>query len=292
MYYLLYGFLYLVSLLPLRVLYLLSDAAYGLVYHIMGYRKQVVLDNLRIAFPHKTEAERIAIAKKFYRNFTDTFIETIKFISASPKFFRKHLEADFTVLHDVYRDGRSVQFHLGHNFNWELVNLGVPALMPEPHVGVYLPIKSKPVDRLFRKIRSRSGVKLVAATRMREEMLPFRGQQYILGLVADQSPAIPARAFWVEFFGRPTGFLKTPEMAARRNDLPVFFAHFTKKNRGHYVGHIRLAALHPAQLPEGALTVQYARYLEEVMSANPELWLWSHRRWKHEWKPEYGAVLH
>ncbi|RYY84425.1 MAG: lipid A biosynthesis acyltransferase [Chitinophagaceae bacterium] len=291
MYYLLYGLLYLVSLLPLRVLYLVSDAAYALVYHVMGYRKKVVLDNLQIAFPQKTEGERIAIAKKFYRNFTDTFIETIKFISASPRFFEKHLEADFSVLHDVYREGRSVQFHLGHNFNWELVNLAVPALMPEPHIGVYLPIKSKAVDRLFRKIRARSGVKLVAATRMREEMLPYRGQQYILGLVADQSPGVPSKAFWVNFFGRPTGFLKTPEMAARRSDLPVFFAHFTKKKRGYYVGHIRLAALHPAQVPEGSITVQYARYLEEVMSANPELWLWSHRRWKHEWKPEYGPVI-
>lgn len=290
MFYLLYGLLYLLSLLPLRVLYLLSDVAYLLVYHVLGYRKKVVLHNLRIAFPHKTDAERATIARRFYRNFTDNFIETIKFISASPAFFRKHLRADFSVLHDVYHQGRSVQFHLGHNFNWELVNLAVPALMPEPHIGVYLPINSRPIDRLLRKIRSRSGVKLVAATRMREEMLPFRGRQYILGLVADQSPAIPAKALWVNFFGRPTGFLRTPEMAARRNDYPVFFAHFTKERRGYYVGHIRLAELHPAQLPEGELTRRYARFLEEVMSANPELWLWSHRRWKHDWRPEYGPV--
>ncbi|RYE00672.1 MAG: lipid A biosynthesis acyltransferase [Sphingobacteriales bacterium] len=291
MYYLLYGFLYLVSLLPLRVLYLISDAAYGLVYHVLGYRKKVVLDNLRIAFPNKTEAERKAIARKFYHNFTDTFIETIKFISAPPSFFRKHYVADFSIVHEIYKDGRSVHFHIGHNFNWELVNLAMQAHLPGPHIGVYLPLTSKPVDRLFYKIRSRFGVKLVAAFRMAREMMPFRGQQYILGLIADQSPAVPSKAYWTNFFGKPTAFLKTPEDAARRNDNPVFFYHSTRPRRGHYVGHVQLASAHPSQLQPGELTKLYAAYLQQVMTEHPELWLWSHRRWKHEWKPEYGAVL-
>ena len=292
MFHLLYGFLYLVSLLPLRVLYLLSDAAFVLVYHVLGYRRKVVLGNLRIAFPQKTQAERVAIAKKFYRNFTDNFIETIKFISAPPSFFARHFKGDFSAVEPLWRAGKPVHFHIGHNFNWELVNLAMPSHLPGQLVAVYLPVNARPIDRLMHQLRSRFGTRLVAATRMRSEMLPLRGQQYVLALIADQSPAIPQRAVWTNFFGRPTGFLKTPEAAARRNDYPVFFAHFIKTKRGHYEAQVRLAAEHPKGLPEGELTKRYVRFLEEVMSAQPELWLWSHRRWKHEWKPEYGPVVH
>jgi KDO2-lipid IV(A) lauroyltransferase len=292
MYYIVFGFLYLLSLLPLRILYLLSDLAYFLLFRVFGYRKQVVLHNLSIAFPHKSDEEKEKIASRFYRNFTDTFIETIKFISASPAFFRKRFRFDPGILHKAYATGRSVQIHAGHNFNWELVNLAVPPYFDiKNKLGVYLPLNNKTFERLFRYIRTRYGTQLIAATRMREDMIPYRGEQYIIGLIADQSPAVPANAYWVEFFGRPTGFLKGPERAARRNDLPVVFFYFTKSGRGYYEGHMEWAAEHPAQMPEGQLTVQYARFLERVMTANPEMWLWSHRRWKHEWKPEYGDVL-
>ena len=140
MYYVVYGIFYLLSLLPLRVLYLFSDLAYFLVYYVVGYRKAVVMHNLAIAFPNKTEAERAQIAKDFYRNFTDTLIETIKFISASQSFFQKHINGDFSIVEDVYKDGRSIQVHLGHNFNWELMNLAVAPDLPGDVLAVYLPL--------------------------------------------------------------------------------------------------------------------------------------------------------
>jgi KDO2-lipid IV(A) lauroyltransferase len=290
MYHIVYGLLYAISLLPLRVLYLFSDFAYDIVYGMLGYRKKVVLQNLSIAFPHKTERERLQIAKEFYHNFTDTLIETIKFISADRAFFEKHFSADFSLIHDVYKLGKPVQFHVGHNFNWELVNLAVPPHLPELPVGVYMPLKNKTFNQLFIKIRSRFGTKLVAATRMRQEMMPYRGKQYILGLIADQSPPNPEKSYWVPFFGRPTAFLKAPEAAARRNGLPVFFAHFVKVKRGYYTGHVHLATTDASTLPEGALTKIYAQYLEKIMSENPSTWLWSHRRWKLQWKEEYDMV--
>jgi Kdo2-lipid IVA lauroyltransferase/acyltransferase len=290
MYYVLYGFLYAVSLLPLKVLYLLSDFAYVIVYYVFSYRKEVVMQNLTIAFPQKTNDDKIIIAKQFYKNFCDTFIETIKFISASPAFFRKHFIADFSLMHDVYALGRPIQIHAGHNFNWELVNLAVPPYLPGQLVGVYLPLNNKIFERLFRHIRSRFGTKLVAATRMREEMLPYRHNQYILGLVADQAPPGPDKSYWVYFFGKPTAFLKGPEKGARKNNTPVLFAHFTKTKRGYYEGHLELGSTEPSLLNEGQLTKKYAEYLERVMTKNPEMWLWSHRRWKHAWKEEYGII--
>src|SRR5689334_16286881 len=98
MYYLIYGFLYAISLLPLRLLYLVSDFFYFLIYYVLGYRKKIVLQNLSIAFPEKSAAEKLRIAKKFYRNFTDTFIETIKFISAGRNFYARHFTGDMSVL--------------------------------------------------------------------------------------------------------------------------------------------------------------------------------------------------
>src|SRR6266705_1139704 len=107
MYYLFYGFLYIVSLLPMRVLYFISDALYGLIYYVLGYRKKVVMSNLAIAFPDKTDAERVRIAKKFYHNFIDSFIEVIKLVSAGDAFLRKRFTADVRVLNDLHATGKS-----------------------------------------------------------------------------------------------------------------------------------------------------------------------------------------
>lgn len=291
MYYLVFGLLYLLSLLPLRVLYLFSDAVYALLYYVIRYRKAVVLHNLALAFPQKTAAEKARIAKQFYKNFCDTFIETIKFISADTRFFQKRFTGNYDAIENLYGTGRSVQVHLGHNFNWELANVVVPTYISYNVLAVYLPLKNKTFDRLFRYIRSKHRTHLVASTNFTKDFDPFRNTQYMIALLADQNPALPTNAYWISFFGRPTPFLRGPEKAARRNDLPVVFCHFTKKKRGYYEGHAELAALHVRDLPPGALTKRYAAYLERVMTAHPEMWLWSHRRWKWEWKPEYGKVL-
>lgn len=290
MYYIVFGFLYALSLLPLRLLYLLSDVAYGILYYIIRYRKAVVMHNLTIAFPQKTDQEKTRICKQFYKNFCDTFIETIKFISADTRFFQKRFTGNYDAIEKLYSTGRSVQIHLGHNFNWELANLVVPSYISYNVLAVYLPIKNKIFDRLFHYIRSKNGSRLIATTNFKADFEPFRNTQYVIGLVADQNPAHPDNAYWIPFFGRPTPFLRGPEKAARRSDLPVVFCHFTKKKRGYYTGHAVLAALHPRSLPPGELTRMYATYLQQEMTAHPEMWLWSHRRWKFEWKPEYGEI--
>src|ERR1700755_1765774 len=107
MYYVAFVPLYLVSLLPLKVLYIISDLIYTLLYHVIGYRKKVVFSNLALAFPEKTDAERKSIAKKFYRNFTDNWIEVIKMISISEKAILKRISTDFTAFEVIYKQDRS-----------------------------------------------------------------------------------------------------------------------------------------------------------------------------------------
>lgn len=288
LYYIVYGLLYLLSLLPLRVLFLFSDLAYGVLYYIVGYRKAVVASNLSIAFPEKTEQEQKQIAKQFYRNFTDNFIETIKLLSANKAYINKHFKADYSVFEEVYKQGTKSQIHTGHNFNWELANLALAANIPQKLLTVYMPIESSAFEKLFLKIRTVTGAVLLPATKIRAAILPWRHTQYVLGLVADQSPADPRNAYWVDFFGRPTPFLRAPENGARVANLPVIFCYFTKVRRGYYEGVFEIGEANPSALPKGQLTKKYAAYLERFIRQHPDMYLWSHRRWKWEWREEFG----
>ncbi len=286
-----YGLLYLLSLLPLPVLFILSDLAYVILYYLAGYRKKVVFSNLALAFPNKTEAERRQIAKRFYRNFTDNFMETVKLLSADTAYLNKHFTGDYSVFEKVYRQGKKSQVHLGHIFNWEMANNTVAANIPQKLLTLYMPIEAKTFDRLFLKLRTRTGAVMLPATSIRSALLPWRNTLYSLVLVADQSPAVPGNAYWVPFFGRPTPFLKAPENGARVGNVPVIFSYFVKQKRGHYRVFFDLVEESPALLPKGELTKRFAQYLEEFISRYPDMWLWSHRRWKWEWKEEYGPVV-
>lgn len=291
MYYVVYGFLYLLSLLPMWLLYPFADSLSFLLCHVIRYRKKVILSNLQIALPEKTEAERIRIAKKFYHNFVDNFIETIKLLSASPSFIRERFVIDNPeILEDFYRSGRKCQLHLGHSFNWEIGNAAMPLYTPYAFIVAYMPVENKVFDRLFLHLRGRTGSILLPATQMQRAILPHRNTQYLLTLVADQAPGNPGSAYWLNFFGRPTAFVRGPERGARIADIPVVFARFYKTGRGHYKAQLITGADHPALLPEGELTRRYARFLEEAIRQDPGLWLWSHKRWKNEWKEEFSRL--
>ena len=149
MYYLIYGFLYLLSLLPFFVLYRISDGLYVLLYYISGYRKKVVMANLDIAFPQKTTAEKTRIAKQFYKNLIDTFIETIKLFSLSEKSLLKRALIDFTEIEKLIAKGKNIQMHSGHQMNWEYGNWIMSRNINIPWVGVYMKINNKALDKLF-----------------------------------------------------------------------------------------------------------------------------------------------
>jgi len=289
MYYFLYSLLYLVSLLPIRILYLLSDGVYGLVYYVFGYRKKVVMGNLKRAFPEKTDAERIRIAKKFYHNLIDSFIEVIKLLSVSERFLQKRFTMDATVLQELHATGRSCQVHLGHTFNWEWGQLVLTRLTDYKIMVVYQPITNSFFEKMFYRIRTRSGNVFLPATKMKDAILPYLQSQYLLALVADQAPSKPSHAWWADFLGQPTPFVHGPEKGARINDLPVVFASIEKPRRGYYHATLKLGTASPNSLAEGELTLSYIRFLENVIRCNPDMWLWSHRRWKHAWKNEYAS---
>jgi Kdo2-lipid IVA lauroyltransferase/acyltransferase len=291
MYYLFYFLIYLLSILPMRALYLFSDALFILVYYLLGYRKSVVLANLSIAFPEKTDRERIKIAKRFYHNFIDSYIEMVKLLTASEDFIKEHFSVDNPQVYEsIFEEGRKCQILLGHTLNWEYANLAMPLCTRFRFMVAYMPLSHKAFDRLLLRLRGRTGTILLPANRLGKSLIPYRKTLYMLTLVADQAPSDPPHSFWLRFFGRPTPFLRGPERGARIADVPVLFCNFYKTKRGYYRAKLEMGSEHPSQLQVGELTLRYTHFLERVIREDPSLYLWSHRRWKYPWKEEYEKM--
>lgn len=291
MYHIVYGLLYLVSLLPWRVLYFISDGIYLLLYYVIGYRKKVVMDNLAIAFPQKLIEERVKIAKEFYHDFADSFIEIIKLISISKQNFRKRISSNAEVLNALYNTGQSVNIVSAHFFNWEFANLAISSESLFPFIAVYMPVDNKVFNKLTYNIRKKFGALMVAATNFRNEFLQHAKKKYALGLVADQSPGNTHAAYWIPFFNKLTAFVKGPEKTARLNNSPVLFLHFYKVKRGYYKLDYTLVTTQPKTYANGQLTKQLVQLTEDAILKKPSNYLWSHRRWKHEYNSEDHAKL-
>ncbi|TWI83479.1 KDO2-lipid IV(A) lauroyltransferase [Lacibacter cauensis] len=287
MYYILYGFLKLLSFIPLRLLYILSDFVYVLLFYVFGYRKKVVLYNLSIAFPEKTDKERKEIMKAFYHNFCDNFIEMIKLMSWSEKEINKRFKGNAEILNQWKDKGQSVQVVSGHFFNWEIANLGVASVSEIPFVVVYMPIKNKAADKLVYDIRKKTGSILIAATDFRAQFKEISKQQYALILVGDQNPGDPSKAYWLNFFSKPAPFVVGPEKGARRNNTVVIYADFYKVKRGYYEYKLELLTADPNSYQEGELTRSIVNKVEQSIRQRPANYLWSHRRWKHAWNEAY-----
>jgi len=271
MYYVVFAVLYSISLLPLGLLYLLSDFFYMLTWYIIGYRKKVVLANLLLAFPEKSEQERLEIAKAFYKHFWDNWIEALKLLSVSKKMILARVSGNMKALENIRDKGLSCHVLMGHQFNWEWGNAFVMINNRIPLLAAYSPLTNKIMDRLFLYLRRRFGTVLLPFNDMRRGMLPYRNKQYALALMADQSPSNPSRSYWVDFFNTPTAFLQGPEKGARLGNMPVVFVALSKRRRGHYHVEASLLCADAGVLQEGDLTRRYAEKLEANIRLDPAL---------------------
>ena len=287
MYYIVYPLLYLVSLLPFFILYGISDFFAFLLYNIIKYRKDVVLSNLKIAFPEKTDEERKNIAKKFYQYFTDTMIESLKFISISKKQLLKRSTGSFDIINELIDKGYNINLMAGHQFNWEYANLLYAINLKIPFVGIYMPIKNKIFEKIFYDLRSRYGTILISASDFKNKMHDVFKNQYMLALAADQNPGAAASGYWLNFFGRATPFVTGPEKGAVKNNAAVVYVGFKKIKRGYYHFTTTLLTAQSAHTKTGELTCIYRDILEKTIKEDPANYLWSHRRFKFEWKEEY-----
>ncbi|MBQ2554380.1 MAG: lysophospholipid acyltransferase family protein [Prevotella sp.] len=281
-----YGFCYLISLLPLRVLYCISDVLYLLLYKLIGYRRRVVRNNLSTSFPEKDEKERRTIEKKFYHFFCDYIIETIKLLSIRRKTLLKHMEyRNMEEMERCFDEGQSVCALLGHYCNWEFlttVNVGWKRY-PEAKVGlVYHPLSSKVVDRLIIATRQHTGGVAVPKQEVLRYMIRYKqqGLHSLFGLISDQSPKWENIHLWLPFLNHETPVFTGAERLIRKMNNAVFYAEMSRPKRGKYVVNFQLMTREPGTLEENELTRMFFTRLEETIRQTPHLYLWSHDRWK------------
>lgn len=293
MYTIFYSLFYLISLIPWKVFYLISDFIAFLLQYVIRYRVDVVNSNLEIAFPNKSIAERKKIASEFYQQFTDSFIETIKLLSISTKSFEKRFTSNVEVLNDLHATGQNVQLMAGHFFNWEFANWGIAKYGKYPFIVVYMPLGNRFFNKMILDMRARFGSILIPATNFKNQFHQYASKgNYALALAADQNPGNPMSAFWVPFFGQPTPFVKGPEKGAKLNNTAQVFVHFYRTSRGHYHSQYEVMTTSPNYFKDGQLTALYVKVLEEKIKQHPSNYLWSHRRWKYKFEAEkHGKLL-
>jgi KDO2-lipid IV(A) lauroyltransferase len=263
-----------------------------LLQYVVRYRKQVIENNLMIAFPNKSAQERKKIATKFYQNFTDSFIETIKLISISTSEFEKRFTSNVEVLNKLYETGQPVQIMAGHFFNWEFANWGVAKYGKYPFIAVYMPLSNPYINNIVLKMRERFGSIMIPATQFKTQFHKYATQgNYAMALAADQNPGNPMSAFWVNFLGRRTPFVKGPEKGAKLNNTAQVFAYFHSTKRGYYHLQYEVMTTSPNYFKDGQLTALYVKILEEKIKQNPANYLWSHKRWKYEFDSQKHANL-
>ena len=280
---LLAGILYLISLLPLRVLFVLSDVLHFFIRHVFHYREKVVKENVRYAFPEKTEQEKQQIINRFYHHFTDLMVETIKLHSISEKLMNEHLRFEGTEAFDkLYNKGKSFIILAMHHNNWEWCSF-VQTKGKNLGLMIYNPIRgNQAMEKFMNHGREKWGGKCIPVNQSARVTLEFHRKKIptALWLGADQTPPATSK-FWTVFLNREAPFFSGPEKIAIKTNQPVFFQHMTKVSRGKYVANFVPLVENPTVLEPNEILLAYVHKMEEIIRQEPEHYLWSHRRWKH-----------
>jgi Kdo2-lipid IVA lauroyltransferase/acyltransferase len=277
--------IHLVSLLPFPVLYLLSDGLFVVLFYVVRYRRTVVQENLRNSFPEKTAAERRAIEKKHFRYLADLIVESVKMKSMSrQEMLRRFRYVNFEVLDPYFRANRPVIAVTAHYGNWEWGSPSLSLVNPYPSLVVYKPQTDKKFENLINGMRSRFGSVMVPMKLTLRKVLEYKNKPHMLVLVGDQTPPREESQFFTEFLKQPTAIFLGIEKIARLTNSPVVYFHIDRVRRGYYEATLKTLFTDPKETAEHEITRAHTLELERIISRKPELWLWSHKRWK--FKPE------
>jgi KDO2-lipid IV(A) lauroyltransferase len=283
-FYLVLPFLYLISLLPFPLLYLVSDGFYVLLYYVVGYRKKVVLENLRKSFPEKSEKEIQRTCKDFYHYLCDLFLETFKTLTISKKSMLRHCSfsaGSQDVFDRLATEKKSVVLVMGHLGNWEWAGNTFSILCKQQLYVIYHPLSNRQFDKLIYDMRSRFGTKLIAMRETYREMAANKSIVSATAFIADQTPS-PEGAYWTTFLNQDTPVFQGTEKIARKLNYPVVYACIKRIKRGYYQIHAEVLCENPKDTRDGEISELHTKRLEKDIIAQPEIWLWSHRRWKHK----------
>ncbi len=286
------GLLYIISLMPFWVLYGIADFIFVLVYYVVRYRRKIVAKNMRESFPELSDKELSKIARKFYRNFADYIVETIKLNHISDdEIKRRMVFKNMDIIDRLFDEKRSIAAYFSHCGNWEWV----PSitLWSRHTTGkdvefcqVYRPLKNKWYDEYMLRLRSRfNSLSFKKKTVLRDLLLLRRREMpSITGFMSDQKPSKGDESHIVKFLNHPSAVITGTEQVARKLDMAVVYFDMHKLSRGYYELEVKLITDNTSTMEPMAITDAYVKLLEETIKRNPSIWLWTHNRWKHKVK--------
>ena len=283
-YYIFYGINWVITLLPLKILYLLSDLLYVILYYIVSYRRKVVSENLKNSFPEKTDEERKTIEKKFYHHLADLIIETFKLTHMSTASQKKRFSyTNLEIIDKLREEKRDIIAVLGHYNNWEWPTL-LPFYLKYKTIIIYKPLQNRYFNNFINSHRSKFGIVLTPTSHVIRDIINYKNNNIntISIFISDQIPAKEDIKYWTKFLNQDTAVFTGAGKIAAKYDMAVVFFHVQKVKRGYYNLDIELLYDHTAGLSENLITETHVRRLEEIIREKPEYWIWSHRRWKHK----------
>ncbi len=283
---LLYPIIWFISILPFRILYVLSDCVYILIYYIIGYRKKVVRGNITLALPHLSEKERLQIEKKSYRHLCDMFLEMIKTMTISVKEIEKRFVfTNLEMYQEMEKKNKSIAVMIAHYACYEWT-ISMNSKIKYEGYAIYKKINNKYFDKLVRDIRSRFKAKLINT----KETIPTieknakNNHLSLFGFASDQSPQVSKTFHWQKFMGIETPVHTGAEMLAKRFDMNIIFLRVKKVKRGYYEATFEHLVDNPKEVPDYQISDEFLRRVEKQIYEAPEFYLWTHNRWKHKKK--------
>ncbi|WP_430468418.1 lysophospholipid acyltransferase family protein [Winogradskyella ouciana] len=290
-YILVYPILWLVSILPFRLLYGLSDVIYFFVYKVFGYRKSVVKENLRLVFPDKSEKEITDITGKFYHHLCDMMVEAIKSLTISEAEMQRRFKfSNVEVINGLEEKQRSIILMCAHYGSWEWIFI-LQTYVKHKGYAVYKRLENKYFDRLVKRIRAKYNSHLIT-TKETYAILnesKSKGELTINGFVSDQSPKVNKAFHWNEFMGIKVPMYTGAEMLAKKLDMAVVFFGVKRLKRGYYETTFKTITENPREYKDYDITDIFFKLVEEQILEAPQYYLWTHKRWKHRDKvpPEF-----
>lgn len=271
----------IVATFPFWFIYFISAVFYRIIYFIIGYRKSVVLKNIRNSFPEKSETEIKTITKRFYRHFSDLTLETIKMRGMKASDFEERMKvANAELINSYYEQGRSVMVLTMHYNNWEWGTY-LSVYLKHKSLAVYKPLNNTQFDKFMNQTRSRFNAELVKNEHVLRHLIRYEKQNMpvFVWLAGDQSP-VAAHQYWFRFLNQDAMFYPGPALISKRFNQPVFFQKLEKTGRGKYVTTFELLCENPAEKNETEIIKIYIEKMEGIIREKPEYYLWSHKRWK------------
>ncbi len=282
-YILIYPILWIVSMLPFRILYFVSDLLYILMYYVIGYRKKVVKENLNLVFPNKSEAELRIILKRFYHHLCDMIVESIKSMNISIGSMKSRYKFNnLDIITDYEKQNKSIILMCAHYGSWEWIFI-LQTYTTHRSYAIYKRLQNKYFDRLVKSIRARYNSYLITTKETFSVMEEARkkGILSMSGFASDQSPKKGKARYWADFMGINVPVHTGAEALAKKLDMPIVFFSVKRMKRGYYEATFQTLAEKPKSFKDYDITDRFLKLVEAQINEAPEYYLWTHNRWKH-----------